>query len=396
MRPEPRRTASRAETSRPSAPAVTRTAAGETRCASAARTSTFGVTRKPMAASPSATYTFAAPCEASASFAFAAEPVGPTTTAEGSPSTRAAVSSSSVTFLTSPSTWSTRTSTSAISLFLLETVSDELLADQVLGDLRAAVALVLDLLARGARRLRGRLEHTRPGVAEADLARVDTQVGDGERLDRLLLRGHDALERRVARLVDLLADAHQRGQLRLEVRDAVLGLAGRLDRGALDGQLADIGHLRQAEQLGDDRRDGATASVRGLVARDDQVVAAGLRDGGGEDLRGRDRVRAVKHRVGDVDRLVGAHGQRLADGVGRAIRAYRDHGDLALAGFLDLQRLFDGLLVDLVEHGVGGSAVARVVGAGALPLRVRGRYRLDQAYALPHGSASTSRSRPAS
>ncbi len=63
----------------------------------------------------SATYTFAAPYSPSWSLTAGAVPGAPTTTALGSPSDFAAVSSSKVAFLTVPSTESTRTSTSAMS-----------------------------------------------------------------------------------------------------------------------------------------------------------------------------------------------------------------------------------------------------------------------------------------
>src|SRR3954470_15547015 len=91
--------------------------------------------------SDSTTYTFAAPYSASLSFSPDAAPGPPMTTADGSPSWRAAVSSSKVTFLTFPSTASTTTRTSAMPGSVS---SDELLRREEVGDLDAAVALVLD------------------------------------------------------------------------------------------------------------------------------------------------------------------------------------------------------------------------------------------------------------
>src|SRR5690606_10988385 len=204
--------------------------------------------------------------------AFAAVPGPPTTTADGSPSARAAVSSSYVTFLTSPSTWSTRTSTSLMSSFLVcrrSMKSDDLLGHQVLGDLRATVAFVGDLLTGGPRRLRRRLQDGGPGIGEAELGRVDVEVGDGQGLHRLLLGGHDALERRVARLVDLLGHADHGGQVGLEVGDAVLGLTVDLDGVALDRHGTGVGELRHAEQFGQHRGHGTAAAVGGLVTGDD-------------------------------------------------------------------------------------------------------------------------------
>src|SRR6478736_634870 len=143
-------------------------------------------------------------------------------TADGSPRRRAMVSSSEVVLRTSPSTWSTRTRTSAMSSgFPSEECagrSDELLRGQELGQLRAAVTLVGDDLALLARRaLREGLD-LGPGGVEADLGGVDPEVAQRPRLDRLLLGRHDPLERGVARLVDLVGDRHQgreRGRDRL-------------------------------------------------------------------------------------------------------------------------------------------------------------------------------------
>ena len=79
----------------------------------------------------------------------------------------------------------------------------------------------------------------------------------------------------------------------------------------------------------------------------------------GEHLGGRS-VRAVQCLVVDVHRLVGAHGERLADGLGGAAGTDGDHGDLAAVGLLEQQRLLDRTLVDLVEDGVGGLTIQGV------------------------------------
>ena len=70
--------------------------------------------------------------------------------------------------------------------------------------------------------------------------------------------------------------------------------------------------------------------------------------------------------VSDVDRLVRAHRERLADRVGGPVRADGHHGDLAALRLLDQQSLLDGALVDLVEHGVGRLTVQRVVAVESL------------------------------
>src|SRR5688500_5264041 len=132
-------------------------------------------------------------------------------TAEGSPRRRAIVRSSLVVLRTAPSTWSTSTSTSLMSK--PRASSDELLAreevDQRLG---ATAGLVRDDLAGGARRTRlGRLDRG-PRGREADLVSADSEVTEREGLDRLLLRGHDALEGRVASLTRLVSHRKDEGK----------------------------------------------------------------------------------------------------------------------------------------------------------------------------------------
>ena len=117
---------------------------------------------------------------------------------------------------------------------------------------------------------------------------------------------------------------------------------------------------------------------------------ADLAERGGQGPRGLDRVGAVEGRVVDVHGLVGTHGQRLADGVGGAVRTGGEHGHLAALGLLDQQRFFDGALVDLVEHGVGGLAVEREVTVGELALGPGVGDLLDQNDDVRHGSSSTS------
>src|SRR3954468_5165365 len=101
-------------------------------------------------------------------------------TAAGSPSERASVSSSKVTFLGAPSTCSTRTSTSAIA----DDSSDELLRGEELGELGAAVTLVLDDLTGLLRRSRRELGDLRARTGEADLVGLDPGLGKSQRGER--------------------------------------------------------------------------------------------------------------------------------------------------------------------------------------------------------------------
>src|SRR3954447_4842556 len=122
-------------------------------------------------------------------------------TADGSPSRLAMVSSSYVGLRTAPSTWSTRTRISLMSLQSFSLASDELLGGEELDQRSGARAvLVGDDLAGGARRTGLGVLHRRPRATEPDLAGVDAEVAQRHRLQRLLLRRHDALEGGVAGL----------------------------------------------------------------------------------------------------------------------------------------------------------------------------------------------------
>jgi hypothetical protein len=146
------------------------------------------------------------------------------------------------------------------------------------------------------------------------------------------------------------------------MRQALVGLAGDLDGGAVDGDLAGVGQLGEAEQLGQDRGDRAAGAVARLVAGDDQVDILDRADRGGQHLGRLQDVGAVQRVVDDVHGLVRTHGQRLADGLGGPLRADAHDGDLTVVGLLDHERLLDGALVDLVEHRIGGVPVKGVVG----------------------------------
>src|SRR3954470_21317552 len=212
--------------------------------------------------SDSATYTFAAPYSARASFTPAAVPGAPSTTAEGSPSARAAVSASRVVLRTPPPAGlsSTRTRTSAMGCSPLPSElgcraagSDDLLGGEEADELLGAVALVGDLHALALRGAAGEVEHLGPGVRQADGAGIQAQVGQRLRLHRLLLRRHDPLERGVTRLVDGVPGGHDRRQRRLHGPVAAVGLPLDLRRRPLDGQLAGTRELRDAEPLGEQR-----------------------------------------------------------------------------------------------------------------------------------------------
>ena len=71
--------------------------------------------------------------------------------------------------------------------------------------------------------------------------------------------------------------------------------------------------------------------------------------------------------VNQVNASVGAHAQGLAHGLGSAIGAHRDDGDLAAVGLGDLQGFLDCVLVEFVHDTISGLAVQRrIVGTKLL------------------------------
>ena len=73
--------------------------------------------------------------------------------------------------------------------------------------------------------------------------------------------------------------------------------------------------------------------------------------------------------VDQVDGLVGAHGQGLANGLAGLVRAHGQDGHLAAVRFGELEPLLDRVLVELVDDPVGGRAVEPGV------LRPQGAFR---------------------
>src|SRR5262245_29897362 len=152
--------------------------------------------------------------------------------------------------------------------------SEDLELVEQVDDALERLAVVLDLLTGLALR-RGRDRgDLLTGARPADRTRVEPEVARGDGVDGLVLRRHDPLERRVARLDDPGGHAHDRGQRRLDDVVTVLGLA-------LDGDLAvgDLDVLRErerrpAEQLGDLTRDRARVTVGRLRRGDEELDAA--------------------------------------------------------------------------------------------------------------------------
>ena len=113
----------------------------------------------------------------------------------------------------------------------------------------------------------------------------------------------------------------------------LVGLPLTADLGALDDHGAHMGHLGQPEVFGDDGRDRAAGTVAGRIAGDDQLGALDGAQRASQGPAGLDHVRAVQAGVEQVHTLVGAHRERLADGLAGFLRAGGQHGHGAVAAF---------------------------------------------------------------
>ena len=215
--------------------------------------------------------------------------------------------------------------------------------------LSAARAVVLDLHGVAARRrvverLDGRLG---AGLTDA----VHAEVGDGDCPLGLGAGAHDPLQRRIPGLVDRVGDGeHGRGR-RLDrvVAELRLALAAHLPLGDLElGDLRDHG---QPEPVGDGGPEHGAVRVARLLAEDDQVGAL-LLQRRGQSVGRRDEVGALRGLVADQQRLVRAHGERLANRVLRGGRAHGHDQDLAAACLLDPERLLDGVDVEGIDRAL--------------------------------------------
>ena len=190
----------------------------------------------------------------------------------------------------------------------------------------------------------------------ADLAGVDADVGERPGLQRLLLRRHDPLEGGVAGLAGLVG--HREHQRRGRADHLGGGVAVALDPDLLALALDHRAQrdLREVEALGQHRRDHRAGRVgRGHAAHHqvDRRLLADLLDRGRPAPARCEVVGAGDRVVDDVDALVGAHLQRLLDRVGGVLGTHGQRGDrdlLAVGLLLELQRLLDGVLVELGEQ----------------------------------------------
>ena len=205
-------------------------------------------------------------------------------------------------------------------------------------------------------------------AALADHAAVDVDVAGGLGVEGLLLRPHDRLEARVARLVDRITDADHRGQLDLDRVVAVLGLALTAQLAVVDVDLDHLGQRGHLQVVGDDRADRVALAVIGLLAEQHQIRALGLEHLGQRVAGGTD-VRAAERGVGEVHGAVSSEGNRLVQGADGGVGAHRHRDDLLdrnRTALLDLHGGLDGVCVEGVQVLLAAAVQAHRVGVDAL------------------------------
>ena len=127
------------------------------------------------------------------------------------------------------------------------------------------------------------------------------------------------------------------------------------DRGLAVGDPEDllgVGHLVQAEFLGDLGADLGGVAVDGLPSADDDVHVTDLPDGRRKGVGGRERIGAGEEAVRQEPARIGAAVESLADDFSRAGRAHREDADRGAGiGFFQAQGLFECIQVVWIEDG---------------------------------------------
>src|SRR6476661_6828565 len=130
-----------------------------------------------------------------------------------------------------------------------------------LGELDPAVTLVLHLFAGLAWWAAGYGRDVAARGAEPDLVCRDAEFVKGQRGHRLLLGGHDALERRIASRPRAIGDTDHGGQLSGHGPATLVGLAFDGDLRARHLELAGVRDVRDAEMFRDHRADDTHSGV---------------------------------------------------------------------------------------------------------------------------------------
>src|SRR5881628_1293786 len=201
----------------------------------------------------------------------------------------------------------------------------------------------------------GQGEHLQTARAEA--RRFD--------LERLLLRGHDALQGGITRLIQSLLGGEHGGEWKVHDLHAAFDFPLGRTLAPSDLEMSDRRDARQIEQLRHHRPDLMVVVVDRHLAEQDQVVAR-VPDLGGEGPGDLETVGGNRVRL-EQDAAVRPHGQRGADRLLRGGGADRYDDDLARARLLLApQRFFHGELVIRVEDELDARLIERFAVGGDL------------------------------
>ena len=267
--------------------------------------------------------------------------------------------------------------------------------DEVRGDLRAALAFVGDLLARGLRAASASTTAPSNPRWRTPTSSASTPISASVRVvTSFFLAAMMPLKDGKRGSLIFSLTLTMAGRRRLQGEHAVVGLALTGDLAVVDRQLAQVGQLRQAQVLGDDGRDRAADTVGGLVAGDDQVDALDGAQRAGQRPAGLDHVGAVQAVVLEVDGLVGAHRQRLADRLGGALGAGGQDGDRALVAVRSFSLISSASSTarSLISSSTASAASRSSVKSPSVQLALRPRVRdlFDQDHDVRHDSGSSS------
>ncbi len=123
---------------------------------------------------------------------------------------------------------------------------------------------------------------------------------------------------------------------------------------AVDRQLGDLRDHRPPEPIGDGGPEHGAVAVAGLLPEQHEVGRLAL-ERHGERVARRHEVRPGCGVVGDEDRPVGAHRERLAQRLERLLGPEGEHDDLAALRLLEPERLLDGVHVGGVQRALAAS-----------------------------------------
>jgi hypothetical protein len=113
--------------------------------------------------------------------------------------------------------------------------------------------------------------------------------------------------------------------------------------------VADHAEHGPAEHAGGLSGGEAGTVIERLTAESDHIHATDLIYGGCQDARGALRVERSQGRVGNEDRVIGAHGQGMFERFLAGFRSNAQCGDGAAVGFLLLERALHGIFIEWVD-----------------------------------------------